>query len=416
MFSAFRSARRKSSHLALAIALAGGAAFAMPAVAQEYSPGFSERYNAVSPLVQEATLDIAGAAAQIDSVIASVQTADDRMAAGNLVLIVGNRTDDAALQRRGLEMMVASGKVEPERLGLFQYNIGSLAYNAGDYQAARDALLAAQAAGYVNDSGRVVNDPEYIVMQSYFTEDNFDAGFDYVSDLYDARAAAGNPLDERYLLFALQNAYDNDLAPQAATVSRLVLEGNPSTTNWTNALRIYYQISQLDPQMEVDTLRLMREVGANMERQELSALIDSLDARNMGTEVLSVLDTGVAAGIYEESEVYYTDNRDIARRRSAIDRNEVATIIADGNTGDVRDTIASANVLYGLGNYSDAATLFERAAGQSADPSLALTRLGMAQLKMGEVAAAQETFARVTGPRATLAQFWSIYADTLSAQ
>ena len=49
------------------------------------------------------------------------------------------------------------------------------------------------------------------------------------------------------------------------------------------------------------------------------------------------------------------------------------------------------------------------------DTPRALTRLGIAQTDLGRYAEAQETFAKVTGPRVPIAQLWSAYAKSKMA-
>src|SRR5688572_25380995 len=117
--------RGLSSALAMAVAL-GAVAAAIPAEAQQnrrqqaaaapapsYTPAFIALYEPVAAVANAATGDYAAARGQLAAINAAIQTADDRMAAGNLALMLGNKLTDKALQRQGLEMMIASGKVEP---------------------------------------------------------------------------------------------------------------------------------------------------------------------------------------------------------------------------------------------------------------------------------------------------------------
>ncbi len=61
--------------------------------------------------------DYASAKAQLPTVIAAIETPDDRYMAGNLTLLLGNKLKDPVLQRQGLELMLASGKVDPAQVG-----------------------------------------------------------------------------------------------------------------------------------------------------------------------------------------------------------------------------------------------------------------------------------------------------------
>ena len=156
MLRAFRTTRNKSirgtvAGFALAIALAGGVSMGSAAVtseaaqAQDNSRGFVEAYQPVAAMVQGETPDAAGARAAIPTMVAAIETPADRNVAGNLILNIGNQLSEPALQRQGLEMMLESGLVAPEQVGQFNWFVGSLAFNAGDYAAARNALQAAVA-------------------------------------------------------------------------------------------------------------------------------------------------------------------------------------------------------------------------------------------------------------------------------
>ena len=192
--------------MALALSLAGGAVVATavtaePALAQRQkqqvqpanSENFAKLYQPVADAVN-AGGDVSGARAQLPGIVAAIETPDDRFNAGNLLLIVGNKLSDKALQRQGLELMLQSGKADPTKLGQLQYFIGSLAYEAKDWAAARTALQAAVAAGYTQD------DPEPLIAESYFQEGQSQQGLTFLKGLVDKQAAAGQPVPDNWLL------------------------------------------------------------------------------------------------------------------------------------------------------------------------------------------------------------------------
>src|SRR5688572_10722690 len=108
--------RRKSgrfvSAAAMAFSLAGGAVVATavtfaPALAQREqkannSKAFVEAYQPVAEIVNAEGGDLNAAKAQVPAVLAAVETPDDRNVAGNLLLLLGNKLKDPALQRQGL--------------------------------------------------------------------------------------------------------------------------------------------------------------------------------------------------------------------------------------------------------------------------------------------------------------------------
>ena len=84
-----------------------------------YSKKFVEAYKPVEDLSKAG--DAAGAKAQLPAVIAAAETPDDKSAAGGLVYNIGTQTSDTALQRQGLDLMIASGRADATKLG--QYNL-----------------------------------------------------------------------------------------------------------------------------------------------------------------------------------------------------------------------------------------------------------------------------------------------------
>ena len=421
MFRAFRSARRKSSQFALALALAGGAAvgtaaIAPAAMAQDYSSGFIEVYQPTADLTQGETPDYEAARARLDAVHAAVETDDDRMAAGNLTVILGNQLDDGALRRTGLEMMIASGKVAPEQLGQFHFYVASYAYNAGDYAAARAAIEAAIANGYVDTDTTAANDHEFLLMKTYVGEDNPTAGLAYILGEANKLEVAGQPVPESWLLQGLQDAYNANLTNEATDVSLVLLRQNPSKQNWTNTLQVANALNELEPSARVDLFRLMLEADAMTQRGEYIRLVEDLDPRIMGSEVITVLDAGVASGQLDASDPYYVEVRGIAEPRAAADRREKAATIAEGESGDARMALTTGDVLYSLGDYAEAERFYETALERGFDSNTANTRIGITLVKQGDYAAAQEAFGQVSGARTPVAKLWSAYAESLATQ
>ncbi|WP_340587654.1 tetratricopeptide repeat protein [Erythrobacter alti] len=405
----------------MAIALAGGAALgaaatAPAAYAQDHSSGFVEAYQPVAQMTQGETPNHAGARAQIEAVFAAIETPDDRMAAGNLALIIGQNLNDDVLRRRGIDTMLASGKVAPEQLGQFHWYSANFAYNAGDYAVARQAIERALANGYVDSDSEPGNDPEYVMHQSYVAEGNPAAGVAYIKGIAETRFAAGQAVPERWLLRALQDSLDNNLTQQATEMSALVARHYPTQRNWTNAVQILNAYYELEPAARIDLFRLMQATNTITTRGELFRFAEDLDPRIMGNEVLSVLQHGVQNGVIDTGDAYYTELTGIATPRAATDRRQVSTYVAEGESGDALDALATGDVLYSLDDYAQAQRFYELALERGGNPNTAHTRMGITHAMQGNYAAAKDHFSRVTGDRAPIANLWSIYADQQMAQ
>lgn len=421
MFRAFHSARTKglTSRCALALALATGltvgvAGVAEPAYAQgkpKYSEGFVAAYEPVAKVVNAVPEggDYAAAKTQLPGVVAAVQNADDRYTAGQLLLLVGNKSNDPAFQRQGLELMLASGKVPPEQLGQFQFFVGSLAYQAKDFQAAQTALKAAAAAGYTDEQ------LDALIVESYFQTNAAAEGVAHLLELARTRQAAGQQLPEAWIRRGLQQAYSHKLAGPSNDLAALLVAASPTETNWQAALQVVREINGFGSEEVLDLSRLMMLSGGLKDQNDLAEYVDAADPRKMSNEVLAVLDAATAKGIITANAPRFAEFRTIAQERAAADRADAAKAPGQAQaTGTA--ALATADLLLSVGSYAAAEAMYQQAIDKGGiDANRALTRKGIAQLRQGKAAEAKATFAQVQGVRAPLARMWTIYAEAPSA-
>jgi tetratricopeptide (TPR) repeat protein len=428
MLRRFPSARRTAtrgfgSALTLAIALAGGAAVvtaatAAPAAAQrggrnaapqtQNSEAFVTAYQPVAAIVNAEGGDLAAAKAQIAGVVAAIQTPDDRNAAGNLILTLGNKLKDTQLQRQGLELMVASGKVDPAQLGQFQFFIGSLAYDAKDWPVARAALQAAVAAGYTE------TDPRPMIAETYFGDNQAAQGLDFLKGLVEENVAAGRPVPEAWLVRGLQVAYNAKLTDKATEWSALLVAHAPNQTNWQRSLQVVGSVNQLDAQARLDLLRLMLVTSSMTDRREYEDYVEAADPRIMANEVDRVLAAGVQAGVWSSGDAYYTEIKQIVDARAPQDRRDAPGLATEAR-GAANGTAAqnAGDVFLSLGSWAEAEEMYALALQKGGvDRDRTLTRLGIAQAQQGKKAEAKATFAQVSGARAPVARMWSAYVES----
>jgi tetratricopeptide (TPR) repeat protein len=412
------------SAVTFALALAGGAVAvtavtASPAAAQrsgrnnnapqaQHSEAFVAAYQPMADVVAAEGGDYASIRPQVPGLVAAAQTADDRFAAGNLILQLGNKLSDAQLQRQGLELMVASGKADPAQLGQFHFFIGSLAYDAKDWAAARTALEAAMAAGYTE------GEPEPMIAETYFGQNQAGPGLDYLGSLVDRRSAAGQQVPETWLVRGLQVAYQARLTEQAVEWSARLVEQNPNQTNWQRALQVVNSLSDLDPQSRLDLLRLMMATDAMKERAEFVAYIEAADPRIMANEVAKVLDAGVQSGIFTTGEEYYADVKRVVDERAAQDRADAPGLASEARSAASGNAAQNAgDVFLSLGSWAEAEEMYALALEKGvADRDRALTRLGIAQAQQGKNAEARATFEQIAGARAPVAKMWTAYVES----
>ena len=144
-------------------------------------------------------------------------------------------------------------------------------------------------------------------------------------------------------------------------------------------------------------------------RVEFVRYIEAADPRIMSNEVNDVLNEGRSMGEFQSGEEYYTEVNNVVQARMASDRREADSIFAEAQA-DVSQALTAGDVLYSLDDFARAEQMYASAAQAGVNTQAALTRLGIAQVKQGKYAEAQQTLARVTGARSVVAKFWSAYA------
>lgn len=418
MFRTFRTARRKpakkfTSAFAMAIALAGGSAlastaFVSAAQAQEYTDAFVELYQPAADVVNAEGGDVATVSSQFPAIVSAAVTPDDQFAAGNLLLIAGNKANNTQWQRQGLELQLASGKVPPESVGQYSWFVGNLAFQMEDYAAARQALLKAVDAGWTEQ------DPSGLIAETYFTTNDAAGGVAYVLETANARLASGAPVPERILLRSLQATYDQELLDESTELSSLLVTQHTNETNWTNALQVVNALGDFDAGARLDLLRLMRLTGALTDNSEYVRYIESADPRIMSNEVGDVLAEGLAAGEFDAGDTYYVEVKGIVDDRMTTDRADAPELVADARaSASGRDALSAGDVLYSLDDYAGAEEMFAMANTKGGvDANTALTRLAIAQIRQGKYAEGVATLEGVSGVRAPIAKMWSAYAQT----
>jgi len=412
-----------ASTFALAIALATGAAvgvtaFEAPASAQKkpkYSKGFIAAYTPLQEALGAETPDEAAIKAAIPGVVAAIENEDDRYAAGGAIVGASQKINDLGLALQGLEMMLASGKVAPEQLGMFNLQAGQIAYNRSEYEKSRGYLRAAINAGYTE------NNPEGIIAESYFAEERDAEGLAYLESVIEARKSAGQSVDEAWLQRGLAVAYRGSMKEQAQKFAGWYVNDYPSETSWRDAIAILLNTGGYENPAILDLLRLGRKTGSLNTGQLYMEYVDAADYRRLPAEVVSVIDEGKQKGFLPADDPYVNDTRNQAAERVAADRADMSNLIGDARASGatLRTVMAAGDALLSLGQPAEAEEFYVKAAGMgSAETPMALTRLGIAQFDQGKFAEAEATFNKVEGARKPIANLWAIYtaqqaADTM---
>jgi hypothetical protein len=412
--------RGAASRLALAFALSTAAAVAVAAPAQAAKPqeqqpaeakaqlskGFMAVYKPFYELLK-AKGDILTLKGNLPALQAAAQSPDDKYTAGQTIYSIGAKSDDIALQRQGVEMMIASGsKLAGADHAQQIFAAAQLAYQAKDWASARTRAQEATAAGYTGDT-------DLLVAETFFAEDQATAGIDALDKAIARKTAAGQTVPQDWIKRGIAMAYNAKLAPQTAKLSADYVRYYPSLTSWGDAINIRRNLFDYDGQELVDLMRLAQRVGTLKSQRDYYDYISAADARRSAFETQKIIKAGQAAGVLKAGDPFVTEANSVSSGRLAADLADLPKLAqaARAPNATAVTALAAADMHLGYDKAAEAEALYQVALGKpGVDTGRALTRLGIAQFEQGKFAEAKATFDKVEGPRLPIAQLWSIYA------
>lgn len=422
--------RKRGSGMALAIALATGTAVVATAVfpaeahaqrkkkkkkeksAGEFSKEFVAAFQPLSEALSQEGVDAAAYKPQLEALIALANTPDEKNNAGILVYNTGAKLGDQSLQLTGMELMLASGKTDIAQVGRFNFIAYQLANAQKDYAKARKYLQEAINRNFTTDTISS-SDLRIAMAESYFSDNQFVEGLAYLKDAIEARKNSGATVDEQWYRRGLTVAYNNKIVPQTYEFAAMWIADYPSPSNWRDVVNLTRNLNQFEGQQLLDLLRLSRAAGALSDKQDYILYVETADARRLPKEVKDVIEEAYAKNAVSRDDIYVADALTTANGRIASDRADLPALERDAAApgAQLRTVMAAANAFYSYGDYSKAARFYEKALSMpGVDTAEALNRLGMAQIQLGDYAAAQETLAKVQGPRAPIAKIWAAFA------
>lgn len=435
VFTRFSRKSRHISTLAVAVALATGAsvgisALEAPASAQEkekeakpeYSKQFLAAYQPIEAIQKSEAPDYNAAKALVPALAQAANSPDERHAAGGLLYNIGNQTSDEELRLRGIQMMLESGKATPELTGQLGFAAYQIYNGRGDVANARSSLQAAIDANYSFDANMSdgstrlygADDMRLMIADLYFDNDNYAEGLSYLSEQIEARKAAGETVSEQWIRHGLANAYNNQISDQAARYVAWLATDYPTEQNWADAVVITLNSRDYANAETLDLLRLARRMKNYSDPRVLSEYVEVLDPRRYPGEAIAAIDEGYAIGAADRSDSYISEVRAEAASRVESDRADLPNLAAEAQASgaDTKTLVLAGDTFLSYDRPSEAEEFYTQALGMSGvDTPLVLTRLGIAQYDQGKYAEAQESFDKVEGARADLANLWSIYTS-----
>lgn len=423
--------------LSLMVSVSGGALLAVPATAAKKqeapaAPALKPSADAVK-VYQEAdkllkAKDIEGAKAKAAQLEQVAKTPDDQYILGQLLIGVGQASNDQQVIRSGLQKSVDSGKTAPADAAKFHYFLGQFASQAKDLDGAIQHYGAALSGGYspiVTEVGlaevyfsKATSGPN--VVNNQLTPQGkqiANEGLTHLKSAVEKQAASGQPVEGAWYSRGFRMSVLAS-SPDQAYWSGHALKAGGQPENWRLALRGFQDTHKTMTRDEnLDVLRLMAASGSLQDAYSYGEYADAALKGGLFGEVKAVIDQGRSSGRLQPSQladVYKIASDGIPADRSSLPASESSS--AKAANGKIAASTASAYL--GYGDYAKAATLYRLAlqkGGVNADE--VNTRLGIALARSGDTAGAKAAFGAVTTPgtRKDIANFWTTWLDSKGA-
>ncbi len=432
-----RRPARLARQLALAVALASGTAllavpgFTDAAHAQKkkkddkqeaakaaYSKEFVAAYTPLETALKAPGADAAALKPQILALVPLSVSPDEKLAVGVMMYNTAIAAKDPALQLQGVELMLASGKPTGDDLGRYNIVASQIAGQLNQYDKARGYLQKAIDAGY-SAPNIATSDLQLSMAELYFSEKRDQEGLKYLSDAIAARKAQGGAVDEKWYRRGVSVAYAGEITPQVYDFVQGWVADYPTPQNWRDAVNLTRNLNEFEAPIMLDLFRLGDRVDSINAKNDYVYYIEAADTRRLPAEVKRVIEEAFTRGVIARgSDSWIDEQYKVASNLIVQDKTALPVLERDANapTAQLRTVMAAADGFLSYDEFGKAAAFYERALGMpGADRNLVLTRLGIAQVGLGNAAAARETFAKVEGPRAPVARLWTAYAGQVAA-
>lgn len=426
-----RADTKRGSHLALAIALAMGATVAGGLIAEPvyaankdkkkragkptYSKEFIAAFSPIQQGLSAEPVDVAAIKALLPAAVAVSVSPDEMLATGNAAYSLGLKANDYGIQYQGITMMINSGNLAPEQVGPFNFAAYQLSTALERHSEARTYLQVAMDANYSSET--VSPSAMRVAMaESFISENRVDEGLQYLGNAIKQQKSTGQPVDEAWYRRGLSVAYNNQ-KPIVYDFLVSWLGEYPSRANWRDSINIARNMNNFESGEMLDLLRLSYALDALDNKQEYIDYIEAADARRLPKEVEALIQHGYSSGKISKDDMFVADSLEVASGRIAADRADLPSLERDARASgaSIRTVTAAGDTFLSYNDYAKAEEFYQKALGMpGVSTDVVLTRLGIAQIKLGKTSEAQVSLSKVGGKRAPIAKLWSAYAKSLT--
>jgi tetratricopeptide (TPR) repeat protein len=381
-----------------------------------YSKEFIASYQPLDEALKAPDANFAELKPRMLAMVPLAVSPEEQQALGGMLFNAAILGKDLPMQMQGVEMMLNSGNIQPADQGRFNLVAFQIASNLNQYEKARTYLQRAIDLNYTSENVSMA-DLQMNLVETYFSEDRYAEGLAFLSAAIAQRKEQALPVDERWYKRGVAIAYTNEVVPQVYDFVSDWVGDYPTAENWRDGVNLTRNLNDFDPQVLLDLLRLGRKVGTLTEKNDYIYYIEAADPRRLPLEVKELIDSAYSSGIIPKgSDTFVDEQYRIASGRIAADRADLPALERDAGaaSAQMRTVLAAGDAFLNYGEYAKAVRFYEKSLSlPGVDRNLALTRLGIAQIAMGDAAAASQNLAKVEGVRIPVARLWGSYAAQL---
>ncbi len=366
--------------------------------------------------------DWAGAVAAWPAAKAAIKSEDDKIEAGIFISDVGRQSNNMALREEGVDLILSSTSLDATLRQAYLFQKAAFAYDAKKYAVAEPIFIQAYEAGYRT------NEIEKLISDSQGQQKKYKEALVWLRKAVDAKVAANQPVPP--IWYGLGGNYAQNKLKDSISANYWLREyaradGKPEA--WHDAVAVLVSSTNFNLQETLDIWRLARLNNAMLYQNDYVAYIDAADVKRYPKEVQAVLDEGFAKGTISRQNITFSEAYGLATQGIKLDNYDVATRERDARAAKTPyDTLLAAEYFFSINNYTLARDLYALALkngnGRIADKTgvdqtdRANMRLALSQIALREYDNAKASLGKMTGAnRKTIAEYWMIYVNKLSA-
>lgn len=364
--------------------------------------------------------DAATAAASWEAIKAGIKNEDDKYQAGVFGMQIGREAKNDAMQRESVEFVLGSAVTPADQRTLYTFQKAATAYDTKDWPTAEIWLIKAHEMGYKSPS--IAGGVEMLIADAMNVQKKYPQSLEWMQKSLDASKQPGAlALPENFYARAANVALRSGDAGLISKWMGELVKSKPTSDYWHDALMQTYKYADLDTQEVLDLMRLLRSVGGMKYEQNYSAYATDALIAFFPTEMKTVLDEGFAKGTISKTNATFGGRYNDTLEKLKIEPFSLKVLDADiANAKTGAASAFAGDIALSVGEYARAKGAYEAAIAKGAivdkdgkDLSeRTIMRLGIAKLKLADIAGAKAEFAKIKTPsRKAVADYWSLYAD-----